>query len=263
MRQAEATVSTPVVVSVATINLGNGLARDHRLIDALRAMQLDILALEELNRGQAGLLQRELADSYPHQFSFGDGYEGRGVLSRYPISHAEAIEISTGRPDSLVVIDIDGTPLTVLVGHPRPPKIRGRSVKLPFSSHRQVIRLADLAMAAAPAVLMGDFNMHPSSPVYGKLEQRGLVDAFAESGAGPQRTFPARMGNARRRHMRFRLRPVLRLDYIWHTPDIRSVATWVGEDVGSDHLPVVSRLAVPRGFETVAPESASAVDDDD
>ncbi len=259
MRQTEATISIPIVLSVATINLGNGLAPDHRLVNALRLMQLDILALEELNCAQAELLQRELIDSYPHQFTFGDGYEGRGVLSRYPIGHAEAIEFSAGRPDGLVEIDVDGAPLTVLVGHPRPPKIRGRSVKLPFTSHRQVLKLADLAMRSAPAVLLGDFNMHPANPIYGKLVKRGLVDAFAESGEGPQQTFPVRMSRAAPgfggRQMRLRLRPVLRLDYIWHTPDIRSVATWVGQDVGSDHLPVVSRLAVPRAVEPVSPDS--------
>src|SRR5665811_2453385 len=91
MRQTEAMFSMPVVVSVATINLGNGLVPSHRLANALQLMQMDILALEELNRAQAELLQRELADIYPHQFSFGDGYEGRGVLSRFPISHAKAV----------------------------------------------------------------------------------------------------------------------------------------------------------------------------
>lgn len=250
MQQDDALLSMPVVVSVATINLGNGLAGDRQLITTLHSLKLDVLALQELNHRQAALLERELAGIWPHQFTFGDGYEGRGVFSRYPITRSEAIEISTGRPDGLVEIDLDGTTLTILVGHPRPPKLKGASLDFTFASNRQVMKLADLAMRSAPAVLMGDFNMHVTNPVYRKLEKRGLVDAFAESGEGRQHTFPARLGNAKPRlggrHVRFRVPPMLRLDYIWHTPDIRSVATWVGADVGSDHLPVVSRLAVPR-----------------
>jgi endonuclease/exonuclease/phosphatase family metal-dependent hydrolase len=147
-------------------------------------------------------------------------------------------------------VEVGDRVLTILVGHPRPSRFRGRSLEMSYSSHRQVLRLADLAMEAAPAVLLGDFNVVPNSGVYQRLLTRGLVDAFAESGKGPERTFPVRFANTPRplrgRTVSLKTPPLVRLDYVWHTPDIRSVATWVGDDTGSDHLPVLSRLAIPQ-----------------
>jgi vancomycin resistance protein VanJ len=39
---------------------------------------------------------------------------------------------------------------------------------------------------------------------------------------------------------------VARVDYIWHTPDLVALEAWVGADAGSDHLPVLARLAPVR-----------------
>lgn len=249
MAQDEASFSIPMVVSVATMNVGNGLAPDNRLIDVIREMRPDILALEELNREQANHLRDALQDTWPHQFTFSDGYEGRGIFSRLPFRRTEELVISEGRPDALVEIELEEGMLTLLVGHPRPPKLKRTTLEIPFASHRQLLRLADMAMAAAPAVLLGDFNMRPDNSIYDRLVKRGLVDAFEESGEGAERTFPVRVAKLKApggRKVRVKTPPLFRLDYIWHTPDIRSVATWVGNDNGSDHLPVMSRLAVPR-----------------
>jgi endonuclease/exonuclease/phosphatase family metal-dependent hydrolase len=249
MDQDDASLSLPIVVSVATMNVGNGMAPDERLAAAIREMAPDVIGLEELNARQADHLARELEAEWPYQFSFGDSYEGRGVFSRYPLRGETMLEIATGRPDALVEIELDGQVLTLLVGHPRPPKLRRASLDIPFALHRQLLRLADLALEASPAVLLGDFNIRPDTSIYGRLRDRGLVDAFAASGEGAERTFPVRLERGRApggRKMRFKTPPLFRLDYVWHTPDIRSVATWVGGDTGSDHLPVMSRLAIPR-----------------
>jgi endonuclease/exonuclease/phosphatase family metal-dependent hydrolase len=258
MDQPDASLSIPIVVSVATMNVGNDMAPDDRLIRVIREMQPDILALEELTERQAARLADALADTWPHRFSFGDSHEGRGVFSRHPIRREEKLEIATGRPDGLVEVDLGGQALTVLVGHPRPPKLKGRTLEISFASHRQLLRLADLALAASPAVLLGDFNIRPDNTIYTRLRERGLVDAFAASGEGAERTFPVRMtklGPLGGGKVRVKTPPLFRIDYVWHTPDIRSVATWVGGDTGSDHLPVMSRLAVPRDPRTDDGES--------
>ena len=246
MRQEETSLSLPVVVSVATMNVGNDMAPDDKLVAAIRDMAPDVVALEELNRRQADALARALDDTWPYRFTFGDSYEGRGVFSRYPLRDSQVLEIASGRPDALVEIDIEGEDLTMLVAHPRPPKLRGRTLDIPFALQRQLLRLADLALEASPAVLLGDFNVRPDTSIYARLRERGLLDAFEESGEGPERTFPVRLERGVRRKVRVKTPPLFRLDYVWHTPDIRSLATWVGDDTGSDHLPVLSRLAIPR-----------------
>jgi endonuclease/exonuclease/phosphatase (EEP) superfamily protein YafD len=37
----------------------------------------------------------------------------------------------------------------------------------------------------------------------------------------------------------------MRFDHIWHTADLETVEAWVGPDAGSDHAPVLARIAVP------------------
>src|SRR5690625_326978 len=138
MEQEEASLAIPLVTSVATMNVGNELAPDHQLVRVIQEMNPDILALQELSERQADHLAEALAEILPHRFSFGDGHEGRGIFSRYPFRRTERLEISTARPDGLVEVDIDGQPVTVLVGHPRPPKLRGATLDIPFALHRQL-----------------------------------------------------------------------------------------------------------------------------
>jgi endonuclease/exonuclease/phosphatase (EEP) superfamily protein YafD len=45
--------------------------------------------------------------------------------------------------------------------------------------------------------------------------------------------------------------PLLRVDYIWYTEPIHCLNSWVGEDTGSDHLPVLATL----GMDLLADES--------
>lgn len=256
MQQDSESVSVPIVLSVATMNVGNGLAPDGQLLKVIRDARPDVVALEELNRKQGATVSDALRDKWPHQFTFGDGYAGRGIFSQHPIRAQKELFISDGRPDGMVEIELEGQVLTVFVAHPRPPTMTGARLSMPFASRRQMLKLADLAMAAAPSILVGDFNMRPHQTLYDKIRERGLLDAFAESGEGTERTFPMRIGKTlplRGTPVRIRTPRVFRLDYIWHTPDIRSLATWVGNDTGSDHLPLLSRLAIPRDS-SVSPE---------
>ena len=36
------------------------------------------------------------------------------------------------------------------------------------------------------------------------------------------------------------LLPMVRIDYVWHTQHLRSLESWVGQDAGSDHMPVMA-----------------------
>ena len=52
-------------LTVMTINVGNGLAPDQRVLAALRSSDADIIGIEELNRRQALVLEEGLGDSTP------------------------------------------------------------------------------------------------------------------------------------------------------------------------------------------------------
>jgi endonuclease/exonuclease/phosphatase family metal-dependent hydrolase len=236
------------VITVMTANVGAGLATDRKIEAAVRTAQPDIVAFEELPRAQAQRLRAALGDLYPATAFFADGHEGRGIISRHPILTARVLDIATGRPDCLAEIAVDGTELTVIVAHPRPQRMTRAGLLFDFPSRRQFLRLAQITRKAAPAVMMGDFNMSPRHPGYMRIRALGLVDAWMERGVGRGLTFPTRLGYSRwssARIARGKVPPVVRFDYIWCTPDITVEKAWIGPDAGSDHATVLARLSLP------------------
>ncbi len=234
-----------------TANLWNGLAPDTKVIEAIRQSGADLIGLEELNQRQATTVVRAVEDLYPHAATFGDSYEGRGVLSRTPLREVDLVPIVPDRPDVLAKVEIDDREVTLVVGHPRPQVLRRGRLRFQMASLRQIIRLGQITMANAPAILLGDFNMGPKHPGYARLSGLGLIDAYVVGGAARLggNTFPLRVqvtpaersGTGRVVPMV----PVKRFDHIWTTPDIRTERAWIGPDSGSDHASVVARLILP------------------
>jgi endonuclease/exonuclease/phosphatase (EEP) superfamily protein YafD len=237
-------------VTVMTINVGNGFAPDHRVLNALRNSDAGIVGIEELNRRQAQVLAEALGDVYPHTAFFGDSYEGRGILSRFPLVSAEIVALIADRPDLHAVVEIGPLLLTVIVGHPRPQIMQRGRVKFPTASLCQIMRLGQLALAESPAVLLGDFNMSPRHPGYARFQGLGLVDAYATAGSGRGWAFPIRLGvkgtGRDPEHRRqVRMIPIKRFDHIWHTADLVTERAWIGPDAGSDHASVMARILLP------------------
>jgi endonuclease/exonuclease/phosphatase (EEP) superfamily protein YafD len=86
-----------------------------------------------------------------------------------------------------------------------------------------------------PLIVMGDF-MTDQQDLYPLLLNR-LCDSHRESGWG--------MGFTQAPLHNIGL-AMLRIDYVFHSPDLISLSTKIGGYGGSDHRPVVSRLAWRR-----------------
>jgi endonuclease/exonuclease/phosphatase (EEP) superfamily protein YafD len=238
-----------VPLGVLTYNLGNGMADPRRLIRLLERIDADVVGLQEVAAAQGEALANDLASTYPYQVLVATGFSGKGLLSRYPVVLQEELSLYPGRPDLRAIIDIDGARLQVLVAHPPPPRLAGVRFTFDALALSQLTTLLEVATSHSPSVLMGDFNMTPRSPVYGQFTAAGLVDAFGVAGVGRGWTLPRRVGRAARFEHglhRVPLRTLARVDYIWCTPGVQVEAAWLGEDAGSDHLPVGARLALPR-----------------
>ena len=233
---------------VLTYNVGNGRADPDKLASELRENEVDIVGLQELSGHQSSRIQCTLGSDYPHRALFPGGFAGKGIISRYPILRATQVHLGPERPDLAVTLDFAGIELTVISAHPPPPRFRKTSFSFDPPTIRQIEALAALAVERKPAVLLGDFNFVQKSKEYRLIKSRGLRDAFLESGRGYGLTLPRRIGPWRRlqwlnKMLRWiPLIPMARVDYIWYTEPIRSQASWVGEDSGSDHLPVLARL---------------------
>jgi vancomycin resistance protein VanJ len=239
--------------TVMTYNLGNGRARPERLVRLLLKGEAQVVALQEVSAGQAQALEESLAVKFPYQALFPGGFAGKALLSQFPILRTELLLLGDERPDLLTEIELDGVKITVISAHPPPPRPGRHGVRFSASTWGEIQSLAKLARESDPCLLMGDFNLVPSRTEYMFIRSQGLKDAFAETGRGRGATLPRRIGPWKRFLWLTRLLtwlplpPLLRVDYLWCSPGVLPLEAWVGEDAGSDHLPLLGRVRV-KGF---------------
>lgn len=238
--------------TVLTYNVGNGRAHPARLADMLRASGADIVALQELSHLQAQVIEDSLHGEYGHRAIFPGGFAGKAILSRFPILHAEQLHLSDVRPDLLAALDLGDHTLTVISAHPPPPRPAPLRMRFDANTQAQIHSLAAIAHENAPAMLLGDFNMTDTHGEYSYVSSTGLKDAFKASGQGRGHTLPRRVGPWKRNQwlngmIRWvPLPPMVRIDYVWHTENLRSLDSWVGKDAGSDHMPVLAVMTFTK-----------------
>ena len=235
-------------VTVMTYNLGNDLTDPDELMPFLEQSGADIIGLQEVSPQTAEAIETNLTSTYPHQAVFGLGIPGKALLSKYPIIDRQFLSSNPERPDLLATLDIDGVQTTVIVAHPPPPKLTASGVKSGPEGNEQFASLIQaISRTNGPVLLMADLNITQHHDLYEQLESIGLVDAYAETGSGLGYTYPARMSaldDVSQTLADAPMVPLLRIDYIWGSSHWYPLDANVGEDAGSDHLPVVVRMAL-------------------
>lgn len=219
---------------ILTFNIGNGRAQPGALAAMLRSDDWELVALQEVSEDQGRALEREMADDYPHRVIHARGVSGKALLSKHPISQHEEMLLPCGRPHLWADVDLAGRKLSIISAH---LPLEHAAFSLVGPAAAEVDLLAKRATDASPSLLVGDFNKTPYSLLYRRLRRYGLLDAFREGGRGLGFTFPV-FG----RFHRLPLPPLVRIDYIWHTPDLRVLGCRTGPDGGSDHLPLQAEL---------------------
>lgn len=229
---------TSPAITVMSYNLADGLAPPDEVVTYLRATNSDIVTLQELAENQAVVFERDLKDIYPYQQLYPFGTTGTGVLSRYPILEEQLIHLQIGVPHLQVKInmgkDEDAKPevVTLIVAHTPPPQLTEEGYYFHPLTTVEIESLIQKTVSQSRTILLGDFNMTDQNVPYSLLTGAGLTDTFAEAGWGLGNTwgpyqFPFHL---------------VRIDYIWTTPDFEVNRAWVGKDAGSDHLPLLAEL---------------------
>lgn len=97
----------------------------------------------------------------------------------------------------------------------------------------QIREALDFIGERTPAMLGGDFNAEPGSPVARAVEAAGFVDPFVALGIDPAPpTDPA-------------INPRKRIDFVW-VRGLQPVNAWVPDSLASDHRMVVVEVALPQ-----------------
>ena len=231
--------------SVVTFNVQGSNQELQSATDWLLQTAPDLIVLQETAEGYDPRLA-PLYDVYAHE----DHIEGSvRVFSRYAILERDIliIEDEPGREALRLLLNQDGRELAVYALHftlplkPRPqfdPNADiGPEALLRYDERRrnaQIRRFLEYMRAESkPFIVAGDFNTSDASLIYDELAER-MGDAWRAAGVGAGRTWPVAEAIGLPRV----IQPLLRIDYIWHSADLRPVEARVGEPIGSDHLPV-------------------------
>jgi vancomycin resistance protein VanJ len=238
-------------IRVATFNQ---LYKDSNVADilqAIRAQDADVVAIQELHTAVAEALQRELGSAYPYQLlSPQSGPGGLGIISRHPMVSLDP-ERNGGGP---VIVDVNGHPVTIANVHIHFSGITAvrsqRFMGLPYfrmydmegrrdQAEQLLQRLAPLG---GPLLVMGDFNTGDREPGYALLSSQ-LRDVYKETSSGFGYTFP---NNKRMGPITIPI-PLVRIDYIWARGAITPLSSYVQcASGGSDHCMVVADLQFPN-----------------
>ncbi|MEM1309003.1 MAG: endonuclease/exonuclease/phosphatase family protein [Cyanobacteria bacterium P01_D01_bin.71] len=195
-------------------------------------MEVDDRWVEQLNT---------LLTTLPHFSGRSDPFN-RGIViySRYPLDAVEVIDLAPdSTPSITATVEVNGQRLAVVGTHPLPP-VRP---SLFHSRNRQLDQLGQhLQTMQEPQVVIGDFNITMWSPYYKRFKrQTGLKNVRDGFGVlpswptgGTYSTIPAWVTELL----------AIPIDHGLLSPELTVADVRVGQDVGSDHLPVVIDLSL-------------------
>ncbi|PLC54139.1 hypothetical protein CR155_08425 [Pollutimonas nitritireducens] len=249
---------TSTTLRVLTVNTHKGFTFFnrrfilHELRDAIRATHADIVFLQEvLGAHEAHALRLArwpdvsqyefLADSIWDDFAYGrnavypNGHHGNALLSKFPITFYDNLDISMGKHEKRGMLHC------IL----RPPDmatdIHAICVHLGLHERHRTRQLTSLCTllkdeipATVPLVVAGDFNDWRQRGQEILMRSSGLKEIFAECNGQVARTFPARF-------------PLLRLDRIYvrnvgqFQPITLSPKPWTHL---SDHAPLAAEVTL-------------------
>jgi endonuclease/exonuclease/phosphatase (EEP) superfamily protein YafD len=201
-----------------------------RVAEYIEKSQADAVVLLELTPPQAEMLV-PLLPTYPH-YHIDPSRMGASVFTKWPVLSAESVPLARGGAVAAqLMLDWRGTTVSVLGVH----------LNWPLGPRNSAYRNQELNSLVAiskqqrgPLLVAGDFNLTPWSEYFDDaLEQSGLHDSAL--GFGLSRSWPSQFA------------PVgIRIDHCLLSRHWQTMTTAIGPSLGSDHLPLVTDVALRR-----------------
>jgi vancomycin resistance protein VanJ len=244
--------NSSISVTILSMNVGQHLVEPKFLNTFILEQDADIVFLQEVTDKHIKNGWPDLREKYPYQVHgplLSERQVGMGILSRYPILSSKDFKLAD---EGLVfqqrsTVQIDEREIAVYNIHTTYPWFRPQkilfSLTLPMYNYStrssEIQTLVKLLQDEnLPVIAAGDFNMTDQAQDYNYLTQI-LTDSFQESGWGFGFTWPAHKNPSGEINLN---KPTVRVDYIMHSSDWISQATQVLSKIGSDHLPLTTKL---------------------
>lgn len=179
-----------------------------------------------------------------------EGWEARTqgemcIFSRYPITEwtpypqsrslARGSIMLNGRPVDVGVVHLTSprAALTSYLSKDLRGELKGNLARNAAERHWKAYRASGfLTSNGRPLIVGGDFNLPPESRLY-RQAFAGYQDAFESAGWGFGFTWRSSWHG-------------LRIDHLLLAGGAKAVRTWLGPDLGSDHLPVIADIRLPQ-----------------
>jgi endonuclease/exonuclease/phosphatase (EEP) superfamily protein YafD len=221
--------TNPTPVRLLLMNVLSSNEDTEAVVAEIHRYRPDIVVLEEITPRWFAALSDQLTD-YPYQLhAVREDNFGIWLLSKFPVSDEEIIPWGPAQLPSATVRFRIGDQLARVVGmHPMSPGdpqgVRWRNEQL-----RQIA--AHFQAADDPLLVIGDLNTTSFIPIFQEFKQ-ALRLADSRRGFGLQCSWPA-----------FSFNPLMiSLDHCLVSKDWKVVRHELGDNVGSDHLPVYVEL---------------------
>jgi vancomycin resistance protein VanJ len=252
LRSAEAETAAPAGrLRVLTLNAHSSYDDAGPLVELLARWQPDVVVMQEVARPYVEVVQPSIGVEYPFSFTVGldTDHQGSATWSRVPMGDAQPLQLShDGNLLQRVRVSTGAGEIWIYNVHLANPTGsdqgdgRLRAIRR-FDSDERDHELARLVKETTglgtPFVLAGDFNIASGSRTYRSLPTMWR-DAFAEAGRGFGHTYPAPAHEQEGDDWLKIPFPLLRIDYILTSSDLRPRRAWTQEVHGSDHLAVIA-----------------------
>ncbi|MBD1931258.1 MULTISPECIES: endonuclease/exonuclease/phosphatase family protein [Cyanophyceae] len=203
-----------------------------RVISLVREEKPDVAVFLEVNNLWSKELEK-LQDILPYTFTskMPEKSLNLQIYSKVPLENTQIKSLGEGRPALLADVTIQGKVVSIIATHPNIPttnssfKQRNQQFK---AIGDYVPRIKNLV------VLIGDLNTTMWSPFYQRMvDNAGLINTRQGFGILPTWKTPIPW-------------VYIPLDHCLVSPEIQVKNFRRGRDVGSDHLPVIADLVMPK-----------------
>lgn len=229
------------VITTMSFNVLHSNKAYEAIAKSIQSADPDIVGFQELTPESAASIVEELGADYPYNtLQFLEPGQSAGLLSKFPIEKVEWFDLPPLDIALHTIVQVNGKKVHIFVVHLSPNNFFDHSatefvtlVKERYGRReRETVQLKQKIQALdEPILLMCDCNMTDTSEAYARLDTV-LNDSFSEAGWGIGHTFqPPQLGF-----------PIQRIDYVWHSEEFEAIQAYVGQDGGSDHLPIVARV---------------------